>query len=104
MSRPRVSRRTIVTHAATAVVSAILVGVAGTTYLDVRINRAFEGLCGILVVNTEPYPQPPQSPDVPPPTSEYGMALAKYNDEIAERQRQGLAALNSAVVKYNCRD
>lgn len=102
--RIRVSRRTVLTHFATAVVSIVLFAVVGTVYLDFRINRAFGALCEILVISTEPYPQPPASPSVPPPTSEYGKALKKYNDEIARRQRIALKALNDAVEKYHCRD
>lgn len=104
MNRFRVHKRAVATHVATALISALCVVIAGTTYLDTRINRAFDALCGILVVSTEPYPQPPQAPNAPAPTSDFGKALAKYNAEVAKRQRQGLAALNEAVDRYNCED
>lgn len=104
MSIPRIKRRTIITHMATAVVSIVLFAIVGTVYVDTRINRAFGGLCEILLISTEPYPKPPQSPSVPPPTSEYGKALKSYNDEVATRQAKGLRALNSAVEKYHCKN
>ena len=98
------TRRVRLEYSAASVVISLILSIGlGAWYFSSKLDEAFGGLCDILVISTEPYPKPPQSPNVPPPTTEYGKALSKYNKEVEARQQRALAAVNRAVDKYHCR-
>lgn len=115
MIRRRVAALYII---ASVIISVVLTFVVGTAYLDARIERgiteskvvdarvdkAFEGLCGILLYSSRPFPRPPSSGDkLPAPTTPYGKELEKYNKRLAARQAEGLALTKAAVDEYHCR-
>jgi hypothetical protein len=96
-------RTALIYAAAVVVLSNTAMWVFGSVYFSTRIDDAFDGLCGILVYSSEPFPRPPSNGTQPSPTSPYGKALAEYNKKVADRQQRGLEAVNRAVDKYHCK-
>ncbi len=106
--------------AASVIISGTLLVVGGSIYLDNRINNnlrsskivdervdaAFRGICEILNVSARPRPQPPKrdAPGVPGPQTPYGKELAKYNEEVAKIQAEGIAAIKAAQESYHCKE
>jgi hypothetical protein len=98
------------------VTSSLLTFTIGTAYLDNRIQKnlessrvidarvdsAFQGLCGLLLISARPRPKPPVPAQLPT-DSAYVKALAEYNRSLAKQQAEGLAALNAALDTYHCR-